>query len=144
MRTKDFLGKLAHDRIVKAISAAEAKTSGEIRVFVQRGEMDDPVAAAREKFEKLGMTATRDRNGVLIFVAPRAQKFAVIGDEGIHHRCGDGYWQELVEKMRRDFQAQNFTDAIIHAIAQTGELLAEHFPRRPDDRNELPDRVEEG
>jgi uncharacterized membrane protein len=144
MRTKEFLGKLAHDRIVNAIAAAEAKTSGEIRVFVQRGEIDDALAAARKQFEKLGMTSTRDRNGVLIFVAPRSQKFAVVGDTGIHARCGDGYWQELVEKMRQDFRAQNFTDAIIHAIGQTGDLLAEHFPRRSDDRNELPDRVEEG
>jgi uncharacterized membrane protein len=144
MRTKDFLGKLAHDRIAQGIRAAEAKTSGEIRVYVQRGEVDDPVAAAREQFEKLGMTATRDRNGVLIFVAPRSQKFAIIGDTGIHQRCGDAFWSELTAKMRQDFQSENFTDAIVHAIAQTGAVLGEHFPRRPDDRNELPDRVEQG
>ena len=144
MRTKDFLHKLQHDRIVRAIAAAEKKTSGEIRVFVQHGEIDDPVAAARKQFEQLGMTATRDRNAVLIFVAPRSQKFAVIGDEGIHRRCGDGYWAELIARMRINFQADNFTDAIVHGIAQTGDLLAEHFPRRPDDRNELPDAVEEG
>ena len=143
MRTKDFLGKLAHDRIIRAIAAAEAKTSGEIRVYIRRGEVGDAVAAAREEFERLGMTATRDRNGVLIFVAPRSQTFAVVGDTGIHERCGGGYWQELVEKMRLDFRAENFTDAILQAIARTGKLLAEHFPRRPDDRNELPDTVEE-
>jgi uncharacterized membrane protein len=143
MRTKEFLGRLAHDRITRAIAAAEAKTSGEIRVFIRRGEIDDPVAAAREQFEKLGMTATRDRNGVLIFVAPRSQKFAVIGDRGIHERCGAGYWQALVEKMQRDFRTENFTDAIVNAIDQTGDLLAQHFPRRPDDRNELSDAIQQ-
>jgi uncharacterized membrane protein len=144
MRTKDFLEKLEHDRIVRAIAEAEKKTSGEIRVFIQRGELDDAVVAARKQFEKLGMTATRERNGVLIFVAPRAQKFAVIGDRGIHERCGDPFWQELVESMRQHFKAENFTDAVVQAIGKAGELLAQHFPRTSDDKNELNDAVEEG
>jgi uncharacterized membrane protein len=144
MRTKDFLRQLEHGRIVSAIRAAEAKTSGEIRVFIQRGEVDDVFAAARKQFEKLRMTKTRDRNAVLIFVAPRSQKFAVIGDIGIHERCGDEFWQRLVEAMQEHFKAENFTDAVVHAINQAGELLGQHFPRDSDDRNELPDAVEEG
>jgi uncharacterized membrane protein len=144
MRTKDFLEKLEHDRISQAIAEAEKKTSGEIRVFVQRGELDDPIGAARLQFEKLGMTATRERNGVLIFVAPRSQKFAVIGDDGIHARCGDAFWTEVVESMREHFKAENFTDALVQAIHQTGDALAQHFPSQPDDRNELPDTVSEG
>jgi uncharacterized membrane protein len=141
MRTKEFLHKLEDDRIVRAIAAAEATTSGEIRVFIQRGEVADPVVAAREQFERLGMTRTRERNGILIFVAPRAQKFAVIGDQGVHEKCGDLFWQTLTLAMRTHFQAQNFTDAVVHAIQETGQLLAQHFPRRPDDRNELPNTV---
>jgi uncharacterized membrane protein len=144
MRTKEFIAKLETDRIVRAIATAEANTSGEIRVFIQRGVVDDPVPAARAQFQKLGMTATRERNGVLIFVAPRSQKFAVIGDEGIHQRCGDVFWQQLVASMQVHFKAENFTDAVVHAIDQTGELLSAQFPRRPDDRNELPNAVEEG
>jgi uncharacterized membrane protein len=100
--------------------------------------------AAREQFEKLGMTATRERNGVLIFVAPRAQKFAVIGDTGIHERCGDAFWEQLVQRMREHFKAENFTDALVHAIHETGNLLSQHFPCGPDDRNELPNTIEEG
>jgi len=144
MRTKDFLAYLDHELIVRAIAAAERKTSGEIRVFIQRGEIADSMAAARARFAKLGMTRTRERNGVLIFVAPRAQKFAVIGDEGVHAKCGDEFWQQLIEAMQTHFKAENFSDAVIHAIAEAGELLARHFPRRPNDRNELPNAVEEG
>ena len=144
MRSKEFLARLDHDRIVRAIAAAEGKTSGEIRVFVQRGEITDPMAAARAQFDKLGMARTRERNGVLILVAPRAQKFAVIGDEGVHAKCGEAFWQQLIEAMRAHFKAENFTDALVHAIEQTGELLAQYFPRRPNDRDELPNAVEEG
>ncbi len=144
MRTKEFLAHLDHDLIVQAIAKAESQTSGEIRVFIQRGDVPDPIEAARKQFVRLGMTNTRERNGVLILVAPRAQKFAVIGDEGIHEKCGAAFWQQLTRAMESHFRAENFTDALLHAIAQTGELLATHFPRRADDRNELPDTVEEG
>jgi uncharacterized membrane protein len=145
MRTKDFLGKLDHDRIVAAIRAAEAKTSGQIRVYVQRGELDgDPLDYAQKKFQKLGMQATKERNGVLIFVVPRARKFAVIGDEGVHRKCGDEFWRRLVDRMRVHFQHEDFTDALAEAIEETGKLLARHFPKTSASTNELPDNIVEG
>lgn len=145
MRTKDFLGRLDHDRIVAAIRDAEGRSSGEVRVYVQRGELEgDAFDHARKKFAKLGMQATRERNGILIFVAPRARKFAVIGDEGIHRKCGDEFWQQLVERMRVHFQNENFTDALVEAIEEAGKLLARHFPKGAAPSNELPDEIVEG
>jgi uncharacterized membrane protein len=145
MRTKEFLNRLDHDRIVQAIKKAEAQTSGEIRVHVQRGLLkDDPVIAAQRKFQELGMQKTRERNAVLIFVAPRAQKFAVIGDEGVHQKCGTEFWQELVDTMRAHFQREDFTEALVKTIEETGSLLARHFARTKDDRDELPDEIIEG
>jgi uncharacterized membrane protein len=145
MRTKDFLDKLEHDRIVSAIKTAEENTSGQIRVYVQRGELaGDPLIAAQKKFQKLGMQATRERNGILIFVVPRARKFAVIGDEGIHRKCGDEFWEQLVERMRAHFQKENFTDALVEAIEEAGKLLARHFPKTAAPQNELPDEIIEG
>jgi uncharacterized membrane protein len=145
MRTREFLSAIDHDRIVAAISAAEAKTSGEIRVFVQRGKnIEDALPLAQKKFQQLGMHKTRDRNAVLIFVAPRARKFAVIGDEGVHARCGEEFWQKLVGGMRVHFQRENFTQALLEAISATGDLLARYFPRQAGDVNELPDDIAEG
>jgi uncharacterized membrane protein len=145
MRTKDFLGKLDHDRIVRAIKEAEAKTSGQIRIYVQRGELDgDALGYAQKKFQKLGMQATKERNGILIFMVPRARKFAVIGDAGVHQKCGDQFWQQLVERMRAHFQQANFTDALVEAIEEAGKLLARHFPKTGGAQNELPDEIIEG
>lgn len=145
MRTKTFLSQLDHDRIIEAIKAAEANTSGQVRIYIQRGKLEsDPVIAAQEKFRKLGMQATRERNGVLIFVVPRARKLAVIGDEGVHQKCGDAFWQELVDRMRVHFQNENFTDALVEAIEEAGKLLARHFPKTSAPRNELPDEIIEG
>ena len=87
MRTRDFLSKVEHDQIVRAIREVESNTSGEIRVFIQRGKLNaDPLVAAQKKFHQLRMHSTRERNAVLIFVAPRAHKFAVVGDKAIHEK----------------------------------------------------------
>ena len=138
---KEFLSRLQHDEIVAAIRAAEKETSGEIRVFVSRKDVADPVAAAQSHFEKLGMTKTVHRNGVLIFVAPRARKFAVIGDTAVHQRCGDAFWQALAAEMTGHFKKSDFTAGIVHAILKAGALLAAHFPPQPGDTNELPDEI---
>lgn len=145
MRTNEFLLKLEHDRIVAAIEEAESKTTAEIRVFIQRGELAaDPRFAAQKRFQQLGMHRTSEHNGVLIFVVPRARKFAVIGDQGIHEKCGDGYWQTLVDAMGGHFQNERFSDAIIGAIEDVGAVLARHFPKVSDDENELSDEIVEG
>jgi uncharacterized membrane protein len=141
MRTKEFLSKLEHDRIVQAIREAEAKTSGEIRVYIQRGKLrENALVAAQKKFHRLGMHRTADRNAVLVFVAPRAHKFAVVGDKAIHDKCGDELWQRLVERMQTHFRNEKFSDALIDAVNETGKALAAHFPKRSTS-TELPDEV---
>lgn len=144
MKAKEFLQQLRHDEIVAAIRNAELKTSGEIRVFVSHKEVTDAVTSAQAEFVRMGMAKTRERNGVLIFVAPRTQKFAVIGDEGVHQLCGDGFWQATAHEMTGHFKQSEFTQGLIHGVRKAGELLAQHFPRRPDDQNELSDQVEQG
>jgi uncharacterized membrane protein len=142
MRTREFLSKLEHDRIIQAIHAAESKTSGEIRVLIERGKLkSDPFKAGQSKFHRLGMHKTRERNAVLIFVAPRVHKFAIVGDNAIHEKCGDEFWQSVVERMRKHFQNEKFSDALIEAIKEVGSVLATHFPQTVRDTNELPDDV---
>jgi uncharacterized membrane protein len=137
------LPKIDHPRVVAAIAAAERRTSGEIRVLLARHKAADPVAAAQKHFEHLGMTHTSHRNGVLIFLAPRSRTFAVIGDQGIHEKCGDAFWTELAAAMTEHFKRGDFTAGLVHGIEHAGALLAEHFPSVPGDRNELPNAIEE-
>ena len=139
---KEFLKQLRHDDIVAAIRVAEQKTSGEIRVVVSRKKVEDAVVTAQAEFERLGMTKTRHRNAVLIFVAPRVRKFAVIGDTAVHQKCGDVFWQTLAAEMSGHFKQSEFTAGILHGVRKAGELLAAHFPPQPGDTNELPNQVE--
>jgi uncharacterized membrane protein len=138
VRQDEFLAAIDEPRIVAAIQAAEACSRGEIRVHVAEGGVSDPRRAAEADFERLGMAATAERNGVLILVAPESQSFAVIGDRGIDERLPAGFWDE--------FRAGRFTDGLVTAVTRVGEELERHFPRRAGeaDANELPDSVSRG
>ncbi len=143
MQTSAFLKTLDNERIVSAIRSAEEKSLGEIRVHVTNGKPPDVEAAARAQFEKLDMAKTALRNGVLIYVAPQSQSFAVIGDKGIHDCCGAGFWKGIATAMEADFSAGHFTDGIVKGVAEAGRALAQNFPRAESraDVNELPDDV---
>ncbi len=137
------LPKIDHDRVVLAIAAAERRTSGEIRVVVSRKKVAEPIPEAKAQFERLGMTNTALRNGVLILLAPASRTFAVIGDTAVHQECGEEFWQKIADVMSEKFRNGQFTEGLIHGIERAGGLLAAHFPRGKDDRNELPNSVEE-
>jgi len=130
MKPHAFSKHLEHDRIVAAIRDTEHKTTGEIRVTVSPKHVEDAVAAAQIEFLRLGMDHSKERNGVLIFVAPRSHKFAVIGDEAVHAKCGDAFWRQLAEAMTGYFHKSEFTPGIVHGVQTAGELLAQHFPQQ--------------
>ena len=141
MKPKEFISALDSRAIETAIQQAERRTSGEIRVIVSKQMVDDPVATARSEFARQGMTKTRRRNAVLFFIAPASQGFAIIGDEGVHAKCGDAFWTDVAAVMQKNFRDGQHTAALLEGIARCGELLATHFPPEAGDVNELPDQV---
>ena len=141
MKAGDFLSKLTQDSIVAGIAEAEKHTSGEIRVFISRLHRPDGLAAAHSRFHKLRMHEKRDRNAVLIYVAPVAQTFAVLGDKAAHEKFREGFWHEVREAMGAEFKAGRYSEGVLRAVRLVGEEMRRHFPRRPDDRNELTDSI---
>ena len=99
------------------------------------------MARAAAVFEHLGMHRTAARNGVLIYVSVEDHKLAVLGDQGIHARVGQVYWQRLVDAVLAHFREARPRDGLLHAVAEVGAVLARLFPRRPGDVNELSDQV---
>ncbi|MDB6034073.1 MAG: hypothetical protein JWM16_4411, partial [Verrucomicrobiales bacterium] len=79
------------------------------------------------------------RNAVLIYFAPASRQFAIWGDTGVHEKCGDTFWKEIVAGMRPFLKEERYTEAVELAVKEVGEVLARHFPREPGDINELPD-----
>src|SRR5438445_9149441 len=99
-----FLSKLDSDRIVGAIADAEKRSSGEIRVHVTHRKPSNLEERARRRFEKLGMTRTAHRNGVLIYIAPKLRRFRILGDAGVHEQCGDEFWRQTASEMEEHFR----------------------------------------
>ncbi len=143
MKPHEFLQAIDHEKIVAAIAAAEKRTSGEIRVYVSHRDRVDALAFANRRFHKLKMDRTPLRNAVMIFLAPRTHKFAVVGDVAVHAKCGDGFWRSVVVAMEPLLKTGDFTEAIVVGVRNVGEVLAEHFPPLPGDRNDLSNAVVE-
>lgn len=138
-----FFSRFDSDRIVAAIAAAEAKSSAELRVHVTRHVPKDLDVRALRRFDKLGMTKTALRNGVLIYIAPRARRFRILGDTGIHQKCGDKFWEGVASVMEAHFRKEQFTEGVILGIGLLGDELARHFPRSEADGDELPNTIDE-
>jgi uncharacterized membrane protein len=137
-----FFDQLDNAGIVRAIQDAEKKTSAEIRVHITRRRPADIDAQAKRRFERLGMTRTAQRNGVLLYVAPAIRKFEILGDIGIHEKAGQGFWDAVAAEIEVLFRQGRFHDGIVRGVSRAGEELAKHFPRHEGDVDELPNLVD--
>ena len=128
---------------MKAVRHAEQRTSGEVRVFVEgRCRWMDAIDRAAEIFFSLQMEKTEQRNAVLVYIAIKDRQLAVFGDEGIHKKVGDEYWNRVVKEMLDKFNRNNYAEGIAECVIQVGEALNKHFPYdKGTDKNELPDDI---
>jgi len=145
MHRRRFRRLIDEEAIRHAIEAAERQTSGEIRVSVATFFWGSVRRAAERAFVRMGMTATADRNGVLFFVVPSRRRFVVLGDEGIHAKVGQEFWDKVAAAMSAKFRKKDFTGGLVDGIEEARRRLAEHFPYQGErDVNELPDEVDFG
>lgn len=139
-----FFTSAEREAIVAAIKDAESKTSGEIRVHVERKAGGDAQAAAKRVFEKIGMDRTAEKNGVLFYLAVADHAFAVIGDAGIDGSVERDFWDKLTEQMLAAFKEDRFGEGLAAGIRAAGEKLSAAFPRKAGDKNELSDDISVG
>jgi uncharacterized membrane protein len=139
-----MLSQLEQQKVLECIAAAEAATSGELRVHLEASCSIDPVARAIDLFYELGMQATEQRNGVLIYVAYEAKKLAIIGDQGINACVGPNFWDSTRDLMRKHFKEGQLSEGLCAAVTEAGTQLAKYFPPRANDQNELPNQISFG
>jgi uncharacterized membrane protein len=138
-----MLSELDKKSIVNAIQSAEEITSGEIRVHIDKKGGKEPFKEATRVFERLGMTKTKDRNGVLIYLCFERKQLAILGDQGINEKVSEGYWDELYHNMATAFRNENYCLGICEAVQRVGEKLSAHFPVNEDNPNELSNEITE-
>ncbi|NOT52563.1 MAG: TPM domain-containing protein [Chitinophagaceae bacterium] len=144
-RKKKFFTDEEQRLVVSAIQNAERCTSGEVRVFIEsRCSYVDALDRAIEIFAQMGMQATQERNGVLVYVAIKDHQLAVFGDEGIHRKVGSEYWNNEVKKMISEFDGNNYAKGIAGCVEDIGNALQKFFPYTDKDKNELSDDIQFG
>ena len=142
-KRKEFFTTEEKQLIVESIRSAERMTSGEVRVFVEsRCSYMNAIDRAAELFFKLEMDETDDHNAVIVYVAIKDKQLAVFGDEGIHKKVGEEFWNTAVQKMIANFNRENYALGISEVVTDIGKALTTHFPYNNDtDKNELPDDI---
>ena len=128
--------------MVEAIRSAEKQTSGEIRIYMeQHCAYINPLDRAKEIFAELEIYKTKDRNGVLLYIATKDHQLALLGDEGIYKKMGQVFWDNEVKQMLASFKQHQFIDGVCKIISDIGQALKENFPYASDDKNELDDGI---
>jgi uncharacterized membrane protein len=129
MLPQTFHAQLDQPRLIAALADAERNTTGRIYVYVSHRPIADPLASARKRFATLGLSKLHEhRASVLIYIAPKTHKFAIVGDTAIHERCGEDYWKTLADELSKDLKTGNLMQALLNAIASLKKTLEEHFP----------------
>lgn len=144
IKVEDFLTKEQEQTLIDAIKIAEKNTSGEIRVHLEKASDKDPMDRALDVFYDLKMNETALKNGVLLYVAVESQKFAIIGDEGIHNKVTDTFWNSTKDIVFTHFAKKEYAKGLELAILEVGEKLKAFFPYQSDDKNELSDEISKG
>jgi uncharacterized membrane protein len=124
-----------------ALLNASYKTTGEIRIRVEKKAGRDPLGAARRAFSGLGMKNNPARNSVLFYISVFDRKLAVFGDDEINKRVSPEFWETVKNAVVSKFSEREFKIGLMGAIAITAEKLSEHFPDEKIDLKENPESI---
>lgn len=136
-----ILNREEDHRIVKAIKQAEMNTSGEIKVHIENHCRGNVEKRSLVVFKRLNLNETKLRNGVLIYLAVKDRKFAILGDEGINNVVEEGFWNDVKDLMTSHFKEGRFIEGLEQGIQRCGEKLKFYFPHQSDNINEIPDDI---
>jgi uncharacterized membrane protein len=143
-KNKSLLSQDIQDAVIATIAAAEKRSSGEIRVYVESHcAMVNPIDRSAAIFEQLNMHQTKERNGVLLYLALNDKQFAIVGDEGINQKVGgNDYWEFIAAKLKEHFKAGQIKEGICFCVTEIGMSLAKHYPEDGSAQiNELPNEI---
>ena len=144
MAAQNFLNDHEKAEILAAISDAESKTSGEIRLHIESRCKGDVLDRAASVFKTLSMHKTELRNGVLFYLATADRQFAILGDGGINSSVPEGFWNDIKDTVISGLAEGKAGKGMASGIRMAGEQLAAHFPVAADDVNELSDEISFG
>ncbi|OGU57505.1 MAG: hypothetical protein A2V66_12555 [Ignavibacteria bacterium RBG_13_36_8] len=133
-------------RITNAIKEMEKITAGEIRVAIKEKKSflkkrKSIRHLAEEEFFKLGMHNTRDKTGILLYLLLSERQFYILADSGINEKVNQEIWDHVRDEIQNEFLNGYFCDGLVKGVKSVGKILSEHFPIKPDDTNELSNKI---
>ena len=137
-----FLSKRELSRVTAKIAGVEKLTSAEIKLILVRQCWADIRRKAHRIFKKYNLDKTAQRNCVLILIVTTNRQYLIYGDQGIHEKVGQDFWDEARNAMSNKFKQNEFGDGICTGIHLIGQKLAHIFPYQTGDENEISDNVE--
>ena len=144
LKKKALLNTEQQETVVAEIRSAEARTTGEIRVFVESHCVYmNPMDRATEVFLSLEMTKTERRNAILVYVALTDKQFALLGDQEIYHLAGGpDFWENAADLLKQYLKTGQVAEGLAACVHALGDVLATHFPYDPAiPKNQLPDEI---
>ena len=136
-----MLSSVELTRLSAKIAAVEQLTSAELRVVVTRSSWFGTKNKAQKLFRKYGLDKTAQRNAVMILVDTRSRELLIYGDEGVHQRVDEAFWNDVRDAMLEELRAGMPAGALATGIRLVGEKLAVLFPPDANDRNEITNDV---
>lgn len=136
-----FLSEAETAAVHAAIREAEQCTSAEVKVVLARHCWGSLKHKARKLFRELGLERTRERNCVLLLLIVSNREFLIYGDEGIHAKVGQDFWEDVGRQMLDAFRREEFADGVCQGVRLIGEKLAQHFPHQKDDVDEISNEI---
>ena len=106
--------------------------------FISKAEIEAEVdRAARAAFHELRVRRTAEGTGILIYLSLFERTVRVLGDDAITGKLDQEQWTEVCDLVIQGIRAKRPAQGLKDAVLRCGDLLAEHFPIQPGDRNEL-------
>lgn len=127
--------------VQSAIAAVESKTTGEIVLSVRNKrtwleKLYTKHELAVKDFETLGVSNTKERTGILIFIIFGEKYYDILADEGIYAKIHANTWNAFERKLKKEFGNKNYSGGIHHLIEKMGGVLEKEFPARADAAND--------
>lgn len=127
--------------LVEAIQTAEDHSTGEIRIHIDSNTEGNNAEMAYEVFRTLIKDKTVAQNGVLFHVNFEQHYLTIIGDEGIHSKVHQSFWDKMHDEITQEFSKGNYFDGLRKAVLETGLELKNYFPISGENPNELPNEI---
>lgn len=127
--------------LLRAVANAERGNRGEVRLHLEARCVGEPLARARALYERLGMRATKDDTGVLLYVATASRVCAVYSGAGVVAKPPEGFWKGVTDAVAQGFGGGQPVKGLRDGLQRIGDMLRAQVPGDDVAGDELPNTL---